>query len=169
MKILLLATLLVTSAAAERLNPEKIIPRFYELLMQKEKPLQQDEIDFFGGDECEYIAKTIIKKDGFTKSRTPIWDFVRANRTLFITEGVTDLAVARIHYSTPFLTTRLWNGTSPDVMKIQVVFSTKKTGNTSYSGMSTAVFSLGKGCYIDLGATYISQDVVQFLEKVYEK
>ena len=169
MKTLFLTLLLITSVAAADLAPDRIIPRFYDLLMQAGKPSQQDETEFFGGVECQDIAKVILLKDGFAGSKTPLWDFLRTNRNSFITKGVTELSKARIHCSEPFHTFRLWNQTVTEEIKVHTMFPTERSENGASSGFSTVIFTLGKSCYIDIGNTFVSGDARLFTDKVYEK
>ena len=160
--------LFVTSTVAGEPKQEKIIPRFYELLLQPEKPILQDELDFFGGGECQDVTLSIIQKDKFSKSITPIWDFIRSNKSLFISDGISKLSSARILYSSPFTTTRLWSNTSPDQIKIQVMFPTRVTPTKSSFGTSIVIFTLGTKCYIDIGNTFLSKDLYLFLRKIHE-
>jgi hypothetical protein len=167
MKTLLFVLLLITSATGEILGPDRIIPKFYELLMQKENPSEIDEVDFFGNNE--YIAKAIRLKSGYSESTTPVWDFLRINRSFFITKGVVELKKARIHFSAPFHTTRLWNQTVSESKKIYATFPTEVTANGASSGTSLVIFALGKSCYIDIGDTLVSGSLKPFSDQVYER
>lgn len=169
MKTLFLTLLLVTSASAADLAPDKIIPRFYELLMQVDKPSEQNETEFFGGAECQDVAKAILLKDGFAGSKTPLWDFIRINRNFFITKGVDELDKTRIHFSEPFRTFRLWNRTTTNDMKVHTMFPTERSENGTSSGFSTVIFTLGESCHIDIGNTFVSGAVKLFTDQVYEK
>ena len=168
MKTIFLALLLMSSAPAADLAPDKIIPRFYELLMQAEKPSEQDESEFFGGAECENVAKTILLKAGYSETKTPVWDFLRNRKGFFITKGVADLGKARIHYSEPFHTSRLWNGTTAEDRKVHTMFPTERAANGASSGVSTVIFTLGESCHIDIGNTFISGTVQLFTDQVYK-
>lgn len=169
MKKLLLILLMATSISAADLPPDKIIPRFYELLMQVEKPSEKDESVFFEGAGCRYVATTILTKPEYSKSKTPVWDFLRNNRSFFITKGVTDLGKARIHYSEPYRTTRLWNQITSEDTKVYTMFPTERGVNGESSGLSMVVFTLGKNCLIDIGETFVSASVQLFTDQVYER
>lgn len=160
---------MATSLPAADLPPDKIIPRFYELLMQVEKPTENDEAKFFEGAACQYVATAILTKPVYSKSKTPVWDFLRDNRSFFITKGVTDLGKARIHYSEPFRTTRLWNQTTEEKTKVYTMFPTERGANGVSSGLSMVVFKFGKNCYIDIGETFVSGSVQPFANHVYKK
>jgi hypothetical protein len=166
MKALLLALLSITSATGENLAQDKIIPRFYELLMQETDPSENDEVDFLGNNE--YIAKTIRLKSGYSESTTPVWDFLRTNRNFFITKGVVDLGKARIHFSEPFHTTRLWNQAVSEDTKIYAMFPTEVAANGANTGNSLVIFTLGKNYYIEIGETFVSGSLKLFSDQVYK-
>ena len=168
MKTLLLALLFITSASAADLASNKIVPRFYELLMTKDKPSEQDEADFFGGEESKDVAKAILLKSEYSKSKTPIWDFLRANKSFFITRGVTDLHKARIQYSEPDQTTRLWNQTLTEGKKVYAMFPTKRSENGACSGRSMVIFTLGENSHLSIGDTFVAGAVNLFTEQIYE-
>lgn len=169
MKTLFLTLLLITSAPASDLAPNKIIPRFYELLMQKDKPSEHDETEFFGGAECQGVAKAIHLKPGYSESKTPVWDFLRINKSFFITKGVADLEKARIQYSEPFHTTRLWNQTIVENTKVHTMFPTDRAANGASSGVSMVIFTLGESCHIDIGDTFVSGSIKLFTDQIYER
>lgn len=158
----------MTFSQAADLDADKIIPRFYELLMQKEPPSERDEGDFFGGSECMDIAKMIRLKTGYSQSKTPIWDFLRNKRSFFITKGISDLRFARIHYSEPLRTTRLWNKTRAEDTKVYTSFPTESAANGASSGISIVVFTLGENCHIDIGNTFVSGSLKLFSDQVYK-
>ena len=135
--------------------------------MQKDNPSETDEVEFFGNNE--YIAKTIRLKSEYSDSTTPVWDFLRINRSFFITKGVVELRKARIHFSAPSHTTRLWNQTVSESTKIYAMFPTEVTANGASSGTSMVVFTLGKSYYIDIGDTLVSGSLKLFSDQVYER
>lgn len=168
MKFFLVLLFLIKSVTAADLPPNQIIPRFYELLMQNDNPSEFNETEFFGGDECKFVTTTLKLKDDYKNSKTPIWDFLRRNKNLFITEGVSDLNKAKIHHTDPVITHRLWNSSTWEEKSVHVLFPTEMNTKTASSGFSTVIFRLGQKCYINIAGTMISGQAYSILDKIYE-
>jgi len=154
----LLAVFSIASCFAATISKENIIPKFYVLLIQETKPSVTDERDFFGGDECADVRSRLLAKKKIV-SETPIWDYLREHRELFITKNIQKKEQFIANYSSVFQKRRmnLCKETSqmsdPEVL---VTFPTKRDKGSSYSGESSVIFTLGKKCYLDIGASIIS-------------
>lgn len=170
MKSILLLSVFATCISSAEFEQAKIVPKFYEILAQVEKPSEQDEIEFFGGKECASVKKVILSHGDHSKSKTPIWDYVRSNKYFFTTKGLVDLSNARIQYSDPVHMVRLWNKTTTEDMKVYTTFPTEMVDDRGgSSGVSMAIFTLGKNCYLDIGATFVSGSGKLFFEYVYKE
>jgi len=168
MKQIFLLLLLAISGHALALEPNQIVPKFYELLIQVEKPTKQDEVDFFGGEGSDYIVKVLRTKPEYENSATPIWDYLRLHKSSFLTSGPAIAGKARINYSEPFRSTKLWSDFKSDELQVYALFGTSRDENGSNSGLSMVVFTLGKDCYLKIGETIVSESVKLFSEQIYE-
>ena len=168
MKQIFLLLLLAISGHALALEPNQIVPQFYELLTQVEKPTKQDEVDFCGGEGSDYIAKVLRTKPKYRESATPIWDYLRLHKSSFLTSGPAIAGKARINYSEPFRSTKLRSDFKSEQLQVYAVFGTTRNENGSNSGLSMVVFTLGTDCYLKIGETFVSGSVNLFSGQVYE-
>ena len=152
-----------------KIETSLIIPKFYELLLNKEKPSEQDENDFFGGDECSHIRAVLTAEGIAQKSKTPVWDFVRKNKSLFITVNILNFNDARITYSAPFGMSRMWNKTDKNEKYVCAKFPEKVLENEvkTSQGVSIIIFTLGEKCYLDIGKTVKTGSSSTFLDYLY--
>lgn len=167
MKQIFLLLLLAISGHALALEPNQIVPKFYELLIQVEKPTAQDEVDFFGGEGSGDIAKVLRNKPAHENSDTPVWDYLRMHKSSFLTSGPVIPGKARIQYSEPFRSTKLWSEFQPDEFQVYVTFGTNRDENGGNSGLSMVVFTLGKDRYLKIGETFVSGLVKLFGEQIH--
>ena len=168
MKQIILIFILTVSGHASSLEPDEIVPKFYELLIQVEKPTKQDEVDFFGGEGSDYIAKVLRTKPAYENSATPIWDYLRLHKSSFLTSGPAIAGKARINYSEPFRSTKLWSDFKSEQLQVYAVFGTTRNEKGSNSGLSMVVFTLGTDCYLKIGETFVSGAVNLFSGQIYE-
>ena len=162
----LLFLVLIGNAYCGNLEQSKIVPKFYQILMNMAKTSAQDETDFFGGRECDSLRQILLTKEAYSKSITPIWDFIKDNKDFFITKNLLNLNDAKVHCSNPFENTRLWNNSTDDRKKVYVLFPTEmvKLGKKGSHGRSTLLFTLGSGCYIDIEETLKAEISSTFLD-----
>jgi hypothetical protein len=139
--------------------PQEIIPKFYELLYSVEKPVAQDEINFFGGKSCDPIRTTILENKryaAYSKSETPIWDYLRDRKDFFSTLNIKDVTKMRIQATDPVESVRLYNNTKILGKRVFVTFPTEIIAPPGGSkGTSVGIFTLGEDCYLDIGSTII--------------
>jgi hypothetical protein len=157
-KILLL--LFVSSlavSALEKIEPTEIIPKFYKILFSVDRPSEQDEINFFGGKSCDPL-RTILSTNkvflNYSKSKTPIWDYLRDHKDYFLTLNIKEIARMRIQATDPVEVLRLYNNTKRQEKLVFVTFPTEIVVPPGGSkGISVGIFTLGEDCYLDVGST----------------
>lgn len=165
--LFLLLNFVILTCRSSAIDQKSIIPEFYKILTSREDPSIQNENDFFGGKESAYVRTALEKLGKYPDSDTPIWDFIRDNKFNFISKGVDDLEQARIHYSEPFHTSRIWNGSVNKDWKVYVMFPTERNSDGSSSGLSTVIFTLGEESHIAIGETLVSGSVELFSNQIY--
>jgi hypothetical protein len=161
--------LLSFSNSLAKIAESLIIPKFYEILLSKENPIQQDENDFFGGDECSAVREFLIQDLPDPKSKTPIWDFLRKNKSIFFTKNILNFDDARIVYSDPFRMTRMWNKRDRGSKYVYATFATKVREDNlkAHQGLSMILFTLGEKCYLVISETNTAGSCDTFLDYLY--
>lgn len=91
------------------LDRSEIVPQFYKMLMSKDALSTDDELTFFGGQECADVKNKLLTKDLYRNSKTPIWDYLRLNKDMFLTKNISNIQQFRATYSEPFDSVRAWN------------------------------------------------------------
>ena len=164
---------LTVRAPADPLSPEKIVPRYYDLLTAVEKPSSADEQQFFGGYECDDVRAALSSQKKTGRTETPIWDYLRAHRDLFLTEGLDRFPVkagARqlIAFSTPFRIYRKGRDAANEPADFRVIAALpgKKVSTSAYTGSVMILFNLGHECYLNIGGTCINRNADVLLEKL---
>lgn len=149
----------LTVSALEQIDAADIIPKFYKILSAADKPIKQDEVDFFGGKCCDPIRTILSTNKNFAvyaKSETPIWDYLRNRKDFFSTANIKDAARMRIQATDPVAVSRLYNQTKRQEKFVFVTFPTEIVAPPGGSkGTSVGIFTLGEDCYLDIGSTII--------------
>ena len=166
-RALLCLALLCVRCQANTLTQGEIIPRFYTLLSQESKPSELEEKAFFGGNDCSDIRTMLASGSDKSASTTPIWDYLRSHRTLFIPEDSVNRTQPLVAVSSPFTMSPFKNTAKATAAKVLVTFPTKRTSASGYSGNSAVLFSLGEeASYLNIGATLILGNGKLLLEQV---
>lgn len=146
-------------SALDQIDVADIIPKFYKTLYAADKPVKQDEIDFFGGKSCDPLRTILATNKAFeiySKSETPIWDYLRDHKDYFSTSNIKDTARMRIQASDPVAVSRLYNNTKRQEKFVFVTFPTEIVVPPGGSkGTSVGIFTLADDCYLDIGSTII--------------
>jgi hypothetical protein len=139
------------------MEESEIIPQFYQILLRKSAPSIENERLFFGGKECSAVREGILKKERYSESKTPIWDFVKDHRDLFLTKNAESEDQFHAIISKPFDSIRSWNGNVIPEKRVYVSFAEQLdiSEKSGVSGFASITFSLGKDCYINIGATTV--------------
>ena len=144
--ILFLLCLAVSTHGADR---DDVIDRFYSKLLADQPPGAADETEFFG---TKNVIKLLLQqRPEFRNSNTPVWDFLRRNKFLFIPlnyRSLKDIIVTQ-----PFDCKSLGSQTARHNTSVLVFFVSDR--NNAKSGFRSILFTLGDGCLIDIEGTYI--------------
>lgn len=168
MKIVVFWLIFGTASVFVKLEPGRIVPEFYRLLARSEEPSEQEESDFFGGEECSGIRTLILSSVKYSGSKTPIWKYVRDHKEFFVTAGLDDVSTARVMFSDPVRMTRIWNLVTDEEFVVYATFPTRMSGHGRESlGVSMARFTLGRSCYLNIGGTFVSGPSVLFFGYVH--
>ena len=159
----------LAGSASARTPVSDIVPKFYQLLVQEAAPLQKDEADFFGGSECEPIRKQLASKPGYVESRTPIWNYLRSHKNVFITKhNPPDSTRLNIHISQPTTMMRIGKNKVPsNEVRVFVMFSTGTAATDQGHGISIGTFVIGTECLLDIGSTMIASNSKLFFDYLY--
>jgi hypothetical protein len=162
--------------AAEKLTPGQIVPRFYELLTQDASPSQADELAFFGDPQSgsDGGVRALLVARTKTISSTPIWDFLRQHKTLFLTKHLSQRNIypsePGLQISDPFRFFRPSKGNYRPELRVLVNFPEEQQTEHAFGGSSLALFILGEDCYLDIAATtVIRQRPMILYEAIYSK
>jgi hypothetical protein len=164
-RILLILAFLSADCLARSLSQGEIVPKFYVLLYQEARPSEQDEREFFGGDDSE-VFRTALKWSGKLSSDTPVWDYLREHRAIFMTQGSNDWQ-RLLGVSSPFKVTYLKNPNKEGDFKVLVTFPGKKVTKSGYEGSASVLFTLGDTSYLKIGVTELQTTKEALLERVY--
>jgi len=145
------------------LKPAEIVPLFYDVLTSVQNPSAENERAFFGGEECADVRAALSYSNAH-HTETPIWDYLRAHRNIFYTEGAESFNGKLISYSTPFQMGK--KGHHEDEGRVLVAFAGKKLPAGGDTGNTIILFTLGSKCYLNIGASAINQQGFLLLEKV---
>jgi hypothetical protein len=160
--------------AAEKLTPGQIVPRFYELLTRDASPSEADERAFFGDPKSgsDGGVRALLVARTKTSSSTPIWDFLRQHKTLFLTKHLSQRNIypsaPGLQISDPFRFFRPSKGTYQPELRVLVTFPGEQQTEHGFFGNSLALFILGEDCYLDIaGTTVIRQRPMLLFEAIY--
>ena len=139
--------MVISLASVHAESSAPIITRFYDLLTAKDAPSEDQEAEFFGTKSNFRgmlqnarkwpikVPETLFK---YEHSKTPVWDYLRDNKNLFLPFGYKDFN--EIAYSGTFSYIR--SGKSRDTKYIDVFFVSDR--NNPAAGFRTVQFCLGK-------------------------
>ena len=171
--ILVNVCVLKSACLAAVLPSDKIVPKFYSLITQNEKPSLADEKDFFGSDECDAVRSRILAKTTI-QSNTPIWDYLRSHRELFITQNVKSPHQLLVIVSNPFRLMQLRpleNNILKNIRQRQVLatFPDNIVKGNAFNHLTYVVFVLGENCYLDIGSAIIGHIEKSLYEILYNQ
>jgi hypothetical protein len=163
--ILGLFCLLFNSNRVSAFEKNEVVPEFYRLLLQSNPPTLDNEKQFFG-ENVDEIAVLLSQNQHykFTKSKTPVWDYLRDHKDLFVTreQKSNEKLRALIRVSNPY---NMSNNKSQEYF-VTALFPDKYINGSSYEGLRSIIFRLGTSSYLDIGATILTSKNQMLFEKL---